>query len=108
MTIFNGLLGETQSNQIGCLTLTNLNGLLGQNGEPPHFSEAKPQVWMQRRRTMTAATMSYVECMEVCFITIVIIIMVQEVSITHSSESRGSTDRITTTPQKNSNESYYL
>ena len=42
----------------GILTLTSLSGLLGsdqkgcQNGETRHFSAAKPQVWMQRQRTM--------------------------------------------------------
>ena len=56
-----GILGAYKNhcqNKKGILTLSNLNGLLSsdqpgsQNSEPPHFSAAKPQVWMQRQCTM--------------------------------------------------------
>ena len=63
---------KNSQNQIGILTLTNLNGLLGsdkpgsQNGEPPHFSAAKPQVGMQRRRTMGLNTTSMVYPILLC------------------------------------------
>ena len=43
---------QDRQTQKGILTLTSWNGLPGsdqqgcQNGEAPHFSAAKPQVWM--------------------------------------------------------------
>ena len=64
-TSFNGLLGcdkRDRQNKTGILTLTNLNGLLGsdqqecQNDDVPHFSAAKPQLWMRKQRSMPTAT----------------------------------------------------